>query len=176
MAERKKQSVERKWRRTFSVSVMQGVCWGKITGDDNDQGACSLCVDICPEVFEKPYPNQCAQVRPDVDLAPYLVRIRRAVRMCPAQAILAKQLGTKADGKAMGFKWLPAIDETRCTGCGACVDACGPRCLKVQSGIAVLTDPNICGSEEHCIAPCQEKAIRMDWVETAGDKRVGKWR
>lgn len=76
----------------------------------------------------------------------------------------------------MGLKWLPLIDETHCTGCGACVDVCSPHCLKVQSGIAVLVDPYICGSEEHCIAPCQEKAIRMDWVKTAGDKQVGRWR
>jgi len=30
------------------------------------------------------------------------------------------------------FKWLPAILEEFCTGCGRCVAACGPACLGAQ--------------------------------------------
>jgi Na+-translocating ferredoxin:NAD+ oxidoreductase RNF subunit RnfB len=74
-------------------------------------------------------------------------------------------------------KWLPVIDADLCTGCGACVRACGPACLKIDdNNIAVLFMPDHCGSEEHCIAPCPEKCIHMEWVESEGDPARGKWR
>lgn len=74
------------------------------------------------------------------------------------------------------FKWLPVVDEERCTGCGRCVEACGPNSLEILDQIAVLVRPDTCGSEDHCLAPCPEKALQMRWVETTGDKDRGKWR
>ncbi len=72
-------------------------------------------------------------------------------------------------------KWLPVVTADRCTGCGLCVEACGPACLEIVDMIAVLVRPDQCGSEEHCIAPCRDDAIHMDWVETDGDPAVGRW-
>lgn len=72
-------------------------------------------------------------------------------------------------------KWLPVIAEDRCTGCGLCVEACGPACLEIVDQLAVLVRPDQCGSEEHCIAPCRDDAIRMDWVPTDGNRAVGRW-
>lgn len=77
---------------------------------------------------------------------------------------------------ALDQKWVPIIDKDRCTGCGLCVEACGPKCLEVVDGISVLVRPNACGSEEHCISPCQDNAIYMAWVSMEGDKNRGKWR
>jgi NAD-dependent dihydropyrimidine dehydrogenase PreA subunit len=75
----------------------------------------------------------------------------------------------------MLYKWLPLVDEDRCTGCGLCVDACGPRSLEMINGIATLVLPDTCGSEEHCIAVCRDEAIRMAWVPFAGTASVGLW-
>lgn len=76
----------------------------------------------------------------------------------------------------MADKWAPIIDTDRCTGCGRCMEACGPKSLALLDGIAVLARPETCGSEEHCIAPCEEEAIRMAWVPVVGDPAVGRWR
>jgi NAD-dependent dihydropyrimidine dehydrogenase PreA subunit len=76
----------------------------------------------------------------------------------------------------MKLKWLPVVDATKCTGCRACVDACGPKSLELIGNIAVLVHPDTCGSEEHCIEPCQSDAIRMQWVAMNGDFSRGKWR
>jgi NAD-dependent dihydropyrimidine dehydrogenase PreA subunit len=73
------------------------------------------------------------------------------------------------------YKWLPVIVNERCTGCGLCVDACGPTCLAMEDQIAVLIRPDQCGSEEHCIEPCQDDAIHMEWVPLAGDRTAGHW-
>lgn len=73
-------------------------------------------------------------------------------------------------------KWLPIVDPDLCTGCGRCVDACGPKSLVLRDGLAVLDNPGSCGSEEHCIEPCPESAIRMEWVNAHGDRQVGLWR
>lgn len=76
------------------------------------------------------------------------------------------------------YKWVPVIDTDRCNGCQKCVLACGPRCLEIVGNAAVLTKPDICGSEEHCIAPCPLGVIHMEWVEMEGDCNLqrGKWR
>jgi len=72
-------------------------------------------------------------------------------------------------------KWLPIIAADRYTGCGLCVEARGPACLEIVGKVAVLVRPDLCGSEEHCIAPCGDDAIRMDWVRTEGNRAVGRW-
>ena len=72
-------------------------------------------------------------------------------------------------------KWLPIILEEQCTGCGLCVEACGPRSLAMGEGIAVLAFPATCGSEEHCISACPEDAIQMAWLPFSGDRAVGRW-
>jgi ferredoxin len=74
------------------------------------------------------------------------------------------------------YKWMPAISAERCTGCGLCVDACGPRSLEMFNGIAALTRPETCGSEEHCIAVCRDGAIEMAWLPFGRKDRVGKWK
>jgi NAD-dependent dihydropyrimidine dehydrogenase PreA subunit len=74
------------------------------------------------------------------------------------------------------LKWMPVIDEELCTGCGACVEACGPRSLAIAGRIAVLAHPATCGSEEHCIAPCQDDAIFMAWLPFGGDRKRGRWK
>lgn len=73
-------------------------------------------------------------------------------------------------------KWLPVIDPGKCTCCNLCVEACSPGCLRVENGIAVLFDPGICGSEEHCIPVCKDDAIKMAWVSMQGNPSIGKWR
>jgi len=71
-------------------------------------------------------------------------------------------------------KWMPILVADRCTGCGLCVDACGPKSLAMVDGIAVLTLPGTCGSEEHCIAACRDEAIQMAWLPLSGDRTVGR--
>ena len=58
-----------------------------------------------------------------------------------------------------------------------CEEACGPCCLEIVDDIAILVRPDACGSEEHCIEPCRDDAIHMQWVPMKGDTRhVGKWK
>lgn len=75
----------------------------------------------------------------------------------------------------MIYKWIPIIFEDRCTGCNLCVEACGPRCLEIVSGIAVLVRPDHCGSEGHCVTVCPENVIEMKWAAMEGDRNVGRW-
>ena len=76
---------------------------------------------------------------------------------------------------SMSYKWVPVIIEARCTGCGLCVEACGPKCLEMADGLPVLARADDCGSEEHCIAPCESDAIHMSWAPMKGDESVGRW-
>jgi MinD superfamily P-loop ATPase len=72
-------------------------------------------------------------------------------------------------------KWMPVVDHVKCSGCALCVNACGPACLGMMETLAVLTLPDLCGSEEHCIGVCADDAIRMAWIPWAGDTSRGRW-
>lgn len=72
-------------------------------------------------------------------------------------------------------KWMPTITEVLCTGCGLCVEACGPKSLVMVEGVAVLAFPDTCGSEEHCIAVCKDDAIQMTWLPCSGIRNTGRW-
>jgi len=76
----------------------------------------------------------------------------------------------------VSHKWMPVVFEEKCTGCGLCVDACGPKSLVMMDGIAVLAYPETCGSEEHCISVCRDDAIQMAWSPHSGNRAAGKWR
>ena len=76
----------------------------------------------------------------------------------------------------MKAKWVPRIDPSKRTGCRRCVEVCGAKCLEMAEGIAVLSRPDACGSEGHCIAECRDDAIQMAWVPIEGNEAVGLWR
>ena len=71
----------------FRVSIAPDACWGRVVGEDSSGGACQMCVEICPSIFEKPVANRCARVRSNVRLALYASRIRQAAEGCPVNAI-----------------------------------------------------------------------------------------
>lgn len=56
--------------------------------------------------------------------------------------------------------WL--VDEEQCTGCGACVDACEWKVIRLhgQRGVAVKCD--MCGGSPECVAVCQLQALRLE--------------
>lgn len=85
--------------------------------------------------------------------------------------------GGGAPGPApRALKWIPVVDAENCTGCNLCIEACGPDCLELIDDCAVLTVPDACGSEEHCIPVCEFDAIRMEWIEMEGDRGRGAWK
>ncbi len=47
---------------------------------------------------------------------------------------------------AMPTKKLPKIDAERCIGCGHCVMACHPGCLKIVNGVSTMVAPEKCDS------------------------------
>lgn len=72
-------------------------------------------------------------------------------------------------------KWLPVVNSDLCTGCGDCIEACGPKSLELANHVASLVRPGTCGSEEHCIDPCKAGAITMAWVAYSGANSRGRW-
>jgi NAD-dependent dihydropyrimidine dehydrogenase PreA subunit len=72
----------------------------------------------------------------------------------------------------MQAKQLPAIDPDRCTGCGRCVAACGPRVLSLETvrwrKTARLHEESACTGCSVCAPRCPFGAITMRRVAASG--------
>ncbi len=62
------------------------------------------------------------------------------------------------DGSDVAHLLVPAVDETKCTYCGACADLCQFAAITVM-GELILTFPEMCHGCAGCLAVCPEKAI-----------------
>ena len=125
----------------MSAFIEPGSCWRRIVGEDRGDGACDLCVQICPAVFEKPTRGRCARVRVHADLAGHAEQVLRAVQGCPVDAIRVTTVEAR-EIRGQSYKWVPVVDEEHCTGCGLCVEACGPCCLEIVDDIAIPVRPD----------------------------------
>src|SRR5215510_11936724 len=68
----------------------------------------------------------------------------------------------------------PVVNASKCTGCSKCVEGCRVKCLEIADGIAVLPQPDTCGSEEHCITECRDDTIHMARVPMEGQRSSGR--
>jgi Fe-S-cluster-containing hydrogenase component 2 len=55
------------------------------------------------------------------------------------------------------------IDESRCTGCGSCLDVCSREAISINSGFAVIDASNCddCGS---CFSACPQGAVYQEEI------------
>jgi MinD superfamily P-loop ATPase len=61
-------------------------------------------------------------------------------------------------GSAMAHLLVPAVDEEKCTYCGACAELCQFKAISVFNRV-ILTFPEMCHGCGGCLAVCPEKAI-----------------
>ena len=55
---------------------------------------------------------------------------------------------------------LPVINETTCTGCGACIEVCPPKALSMKREKALLEE-EFCEECGFCAAECPVSAITI---------------
>ena len=56
---------------------------------------------------------------------------------------------------------LPLLDETRCTGCGVCVEVCPTECLEMGGPLPWLPRPLDCVSCSLCVLLCPDNALKL---------------
>lgn len=78
-----------------------------------------------------------------------------AVEWAGAEDSAAAKAGA---GEAAAVPW---VDESRCTGCGICVESCPGNAITVDGGVAVI-DMDTCIRCGECHEFCPQDAIRHD--------------
>ena len=57
---------------------------------------------------------------------------------------------------------MPAfVDQEKCTGCGACVDACPVEAITMEDGGKAKVNPDTCIDCGACVSECPVEAISM---------------
>lgn len=64
------------------------------------------------------------------------------------------------------------IDETKCDGCGLCVDACHEGAMEVIYGKAKLVKADVCDGLGDCLPVCPQDAIALVDAETGGEEHT----
>lgn len=59
------------------------------------------------------------------------------------------------------------IDEEKCDGCGACVDACAEGAIQIVNGRAKLVNEIYCDGLGACLGSCPKEAITVVETEAA---------
>lgn len=57
------------------------------------------------------------------------------------------------------------VDESKCTGCGRCVNACLTGALQIANEKSKLVDERLCDGFGSCIAACPYNALRLEFKE-----------
>lgn len=98
---------------------------------------------------------------PDTERQGEVERLREMARQIERQkAELERQIQQAESGRTAGPVQLkPIVDETLCTGCGICLEACPVDAIVLVDGTANIGDEcTACGA---CIAECPNDALAM---------------
>lgn len=55
----------------------------------------------------------------------------------------------------------PVVDESKCTGCGTCVDVCPQSVFELKGGKAKVVNPDACIGCRACESSCPAGAITV---------------
>lgn len=66
------------------------------------------------------------------------------------------------------------VDETRCSGCGICSDACPAGCLFLDSRRKVAICCDLCGGQPQCIPLCHSHCLTLGMDEGGGKGRINR--
>ncbi len=55
----------------------------------------------------------------------------------------------------------PKVDESKCDGCGNCVEECPNEVFKLVDKISKVTNPDDCTECELCVDACPKNAIEL---------------
>lgn len=104
------------------------------------------------------------------DLIPIVKLKRGEAILAYARAVLGtgSQHAKWQVAHGVGYKYYPIIeiDDSKCDLCGACVENCPKKILKIENEKVVVKDIEKCSDCQTCVEICEQKAIEVKGDET----------
>ncbi len=72
------------------------------------------------------------------------------------------QIAHRSNGDTMAVRKIIKIDESRCDGCGKCVDACAEGAIEIRDGKAKIVKDMFCDGFGACLGECPQGALTIE--------------
>lgn len=128
---------------------------------------CHMCELACSAWHEGAYRPSVARLRVDVNPTTIAVKGRTCLQAgcakceeaCPEGAIGRHEITVDAVGLGPARGYVLRVDESRCTNCGNCYDACPREVIFEHPDRHVAVKCDLCDGEPQCVAFCQNPHV-----------------
>lgn len=152
--------------------------------DNKKCTGCHMCELACSAWHENAYRPSVARLRVDVNPTTIAVKGTTCLQLgcakceeaCPEEAIERRPIVVESEGSEPAPGYVLQVDESRCTNCGVCYEACPRGVIFEHPDRHVAVKCDLCDGRPQCIAFCQNPHVlavrtrlsKADRVSAAG--------
>lgn len=144
-----------------------------VVADPKICSGCRICELACSKFKEGAYNPKESRIRvvriAQTDPTPKFIETAVACRLCenPSCVVSCPRKALRANEKTNVI----TVDESKCNGCGWCIEACEFGALNLNSERKVVATCDLCDGDPRCVQACPWGALKLMTTETIAQSR-----